>query len=257
MIGRMGLAVLWMGLAGLPGWGQAAARMAKEAHPSFEVASIKLSDPESHRQGFSTEGHRVTLHGETVTAMMMFAYGIHHKQIVGSPEWAGNDRYDVSGVADAEGEPDTKQLQEMVQKLLVDRFGLKFHHEQRELSYYAIAVAKGGPKIAKSADQDGNSDQTGNGSSKQMEMKFTNNSMPEFALGMTFFEDRPVVDETGLKGKYDFTLRWQPNETATNEEGAPPLLFTAIEEQLGLKLEPKRGMVDVMVVDKVERPSEN
>jgi uncharacterized protein (TIGR03435 family) len=231
--------------------------MAKEAHPSFEVAAIKLSDPASHRQGFSTEGHRVTLHGETVISMMMFAYGIHHKQIEGSPEWAGNDRYDVTGVADAEGEPDTKQLQEMVQKLLAERFGLKFHHDRKELAYYAITLAKGGPKLAKSADQDGGSDQTGNGNGKQMEMKFTNNTMPEFALGLTFFEDRPVVDETGMQGRYDFTLRWQPNETAATEGDGPPLLFTAMEEQLGLKLEPKKGLVDVLVVDRVQRPSAN
>ena len=197
------------------------------------------------------------LRGQTVTSMMMFAYGIHHKQIAGSPDWAGSDKYDVEGVVDAEGEPDLKQMQEMIRKLLVDRFGLTFHHEQKELSYYAVAVAKGGPKMAKGANQDATPDQTGNGGSKGMEMKFTNNSMSDFALGMQYFSDRPVVDETGLPGRFDFTLRWQPNETAAAEADSAPMLFTAVQDQLGLKLEPKKGMVDSVVVDKLTRPSAN
>ncbi len=131
---------------------------------------------------------------------------------------------------------------------MAERFQLTFHHEQRELAYYAVTIAKGGPKLAvsKAAASLGSPDETWNTDGKQVDAKFTNNQMSEFALGMQSVTDRPVVDETGLKGSYDFTLRWLQNDTQASDADTPPMLFSAVQEQLGLKLVPKKGMVDAL-----------
>jgi uncharacterized protein (TIGR03435 family) len=232
-------------------------QMAKGAHPTFEVATIKLSDPDSHRQGIGYHGRKVDATGQTLKSLMMFAYGVHGKQIVDEPAWASGDKYDIEGVADVPGEPDLKQMQEMYQKLFVERFGLQLKHEQREMTYYALTVAKSGARMAKAKDgDDASPDQTGEGHG-YMEMRYTANLMSDFALGMNYFTDRPIVDETGLAGRYDFTLKWMPNTVTEPEGGQIPGLFTAVQEQLGLKLELKKGMVDVLAVQEVQRPSEN
>ena len=164
----------------------------------------------------------------------------------------------MDGVPDVEGEPGVKQIQEMVRKLLTDRFGLKTHTEQREMNVYAVTVAKGGPKLKKSEfAPDALPDQTSRDSGGTREMKLTNTSMDEFTLSMKFFLDRPVVDKTGLSGKWDFELKWTYDDTRVTNPNAPPGLFTAVQEQLGLRLDPVKAPVDVMVVDAVERPTEN
>ena len=231
--------------------------MAKAAHPVFDVVTIKLSDPASHRQGIGYHGHQVDATGQTLLSLMMFAYGVHPRQIVDEPAWASSDKYDIAGVADVPGEPNLKQMQEMYRKLFADRFGLKLRREQREMAYYALTVAKGGAKIAKAKDgDDASPDQSGQGHG-YMEMRFTANLMSDFALGMNYFADRPIVNETGLEGRYDFTLKWLPDASPEPEGGQVPGLFTAMQDQLGLKLEPRKGPVDVLAVVKVERPSAN
>ncbi len=231
--------------------------MVKDAHPVFDVVTIKLSDPNSHRQGIGYHGHQVDATGQTLKSLIMFAYGVHGNQIVDEPSWMTADKYDIAGVADSPGEPNLTQMQAMYQNLLADRFHLKLRRTQKDLPYYALTVAKGGPKIAKAKDgDDASPDQTGEGHG-YMEMRFTANRMSEFALGMNYFADRPIVDETGLSGRYDFTLKWMPEITADPETSQVPGLFTAMQDQLGLKLEPKKGLVDVLAVEKVERPTAN
>jgi uncharacterized protein (TIGR03435 family) len=237
--------------------GQTSAPMAKGAHPTFEVATIKRSDPDSRRQGIGFNGHQLNATGQTVKSLMMFAYGVHGKQIVDEPAWASSDKYDIVGVADTPGEPDLKQMQEMYQKLFAGRFGLVLRHEQREMTYYSLTVAKGGPKLAKAKDgDDGSPDQTGEGHG-YMEMRYTANLMSDFALGMNYFTDRPIVDETGLTKRYDFILKWMPDALAEPDSAQIPSLFRAMQDELGLKLELKKGPVDVLAVQKLERPSED
>jgi uncharacterized protein (TIGR03435 family) len=150
------------------------------------------------------------------------------------------------------------QIQEMLQKLLAARFDLKLHREKRDLPIYAIEVAKGGPKMTRSAETGyGLPSQSGHGHSSQQQRKFANNSMSDFALGMQAYMDRPVVDETGLPGRYDFTLKWTPYNSQINEPNAAPDIFTAVQEELGLKLEATKGPADVLVIDHIERPSSN
>ena len=247
---------VWLAMMCVTG-AQGQKAMVKEAHPTFEVAAIKLTAPENRNQGFHNDGNRVHIENETVKSMLMFAYGVHGKQLVGQPAWVDETAYDVRGVLDTAGEPNLKQLQEAVQSLLGDRFGLKLKREKRDLSYFALRVA-GTPKIVKAANPEAAPDQSGNGG-KNMVMKYTSNTMDEFIIGMNYFTDRPVVNETGLAGRWDFTLRWTPDGLKGDDAAADaaPGLFTAMKEQLGLKLEPAKGPVEVLVVDGVTRPSAN
>jgi uncharacterized protein (TIGR03435 family) len=146
----------------------------------------------------------------------------------------------------------------MLQKLLSTRFGLVMHHDKRELSVYTLTVAKGGPKLAKSKnDPDALSDQSGHGMGTAQSMKFTNDSMTDFAQTMLLMADRLVVDQTHLSGRYDFTLLWTPDVVRDAQTDAAPGLFTAVEEQLGLKLTATRIPTDVFVIDAATRPTEN
>ena len=232
--------------------------MAADAHPSFEVATIRPADPNETNGNFIVGGHRIVIENQTVNNLISFAYAVHQKQIVDGPAWLETERFDIDGQADQPGVANLHQVQEMLQKLLADRFDLKLHRDKRDLSIYAIKVAKGGPKLTQTAaNAYGLPSQSGHGHSSQQQRKFTNNSMSDFALGMQAYMDRPVVDETGLPGRYDFTLRWTPDNVPTNEPGAAPGIFTAIQEQLGLKLEATRGSADVLVIDHIERPSPN
>ena len=228
--------------------------MARDAHPSFEVASIKLANPDDQSSGFQTNGRRVFIENETMNDIISFAYGVHAKQIVDAPAWFGTVRFDIRGLPDVEGIPNTAQYREMVIKLMADRFQLKFHRDRREMSCYAVTVAKGGPKMEASKSE-GLQDQTGNNNGSRASWRFTNNSMEEFAKFLQWVLDRPVVDQTGLQGKYDFKLTWTKDLAPATDENAAPGFFTAIQEQAGLKVEPSRAQVDVLVVDHAEQPS--
>lgn len=232
--------------------------MAKDAHPSFEVATIKRSDPDDKSHRFEIHGHRILIENQTVEVMIEMSYGVHRKQIVNAPSWTESERFDVQGVPDVAGQPDVLQFQEIVRKLLEERFGLKFHTEKREMSRYTLTVAKSGPKMepTKSApDALPNQMVTGDKASRTMQMD--NVSMGELAHNLQGELDRPVVDETGLKGKYDFTMKWLRQDAPGGADADSNLspLFTAIEEQLGLKVEPSKGEVEMMVIDKIERPA--
>jgi uncharacterized protein (TIGR03435 family) len=232
--------------------------MPKDAAPVFEVATIKPSDPDSKNQGFQTRGHRIACINETVNSIVSFAYGIHVKQIAGAPAWFDNDHFDIAGTPDVDGYPDLRQMQQMYRKLLAERFHLKFHREQRELPIYALTVAKDRPSITPSKGlPEDLPDATGNRHGGSFFYKFTNVSMAAFALNLNFYVDRPIVDQTGLSGRYDFTLNWTFDDSRVTDPNPPPSLFTAVREQLGLKLEAVKGPAEVFVVDQVERPTEN
>jgi len=248
----------------LPVYGQTkppaspAVTMARDAHPSLLVATVKPHDPESNRGGFDAVGDRFTVYGRSVFALMSFAYSLHPKEIVGAPDWAKNDRWDIEGKIDTPGQPDLHQMQEMLQKLLADRFQLHFTREKRELPVYAIRIAKGGPKLTPAAHPDALANQGASGSGPDLTQWYTNVSIGDFILGMQFFiPDRPIVDQTGLTGKYDIRLHYTPDEARSTDANAQPGIFTAIQDQLGLKLEPVKAPVDVFVIDRVERPGEN
>jgi uncharacterized protein (TIGR03435 family) len=237
---------------------QAPKMMPADAHPKFEVESIKLADPDEKRDGFDVRGRHVLMENVPVMTMVIFAYGTTPKQTARMPEWAKSVHWDADGVADVEGAPSLAQTQEMIQQLLVERFGLKVHREKREVSGYALTVGKGGPKIAKSqGDPNGMPRQNSHMNAGQRDIKFTNNTMNEFAQAMQFYISEPVTDHTALSGRWDFELKWTADETRAPQENAAPGVFTAVQEQLGLKLEPVKAPMDVLVVDSVQKPGAN
>jgi uncharacterized protein (TIGR03435 family) len=234
--------------------------MPPDASPEFEVATIKPAPSDWDRYGYHFNGHQVSCDNETENTMIRYAYGVSGSQIVGGPEWVSNDPYNVDGVPDILGAPSVKQMLGMYQKLLADRFRLTFHREKRELAAYAITVTKGGPKLAKSlGDPNGLPDETGDSDRRGITMRYTNVSLKDLAgnLQAMVGDGKPVVDQTGLAGRFDFTLKWTREQTPSTDPNAAPGLFTAIQEQLGLKLEPVKAPVGVIVIDHVERPSAN
>ncbi len=240
---------------------KAVARMAKDADPDWDVVSVKARDPNdtSNDQSTGMKGRQYTMVNRTVRAMLLFAYGLHKTQIVGGPSWIGTERWDVQGVPDVPGNPNQKQAQILTRKLLAERFGLKAHKETKEMAVYAILVAKGGEKMARSeGDPNGAPDENESSNGGQVTMRMMNMSMGEFAPDLAFFLDRPAVDQTGLTGRYDFQVKWTADDSRAPTDGsAPPGLFTAIQQQIGLKLEPVKAPVEVLVVDAVERASAN
>lgn len=233
--------------------------MDRNLHPSYEVATIKPSDPKNGSSGFHTSGHRIFIENQTVMSLVSFAYDMHNKQIVNLPEWCKTERFDIDGVPDEPGQPGTAQQQEMLRKLLEERFGLKTHTSEQTMGIYALTVARGGEKMTENTKSpDGLPDQTGDSSASQSAWRMTNNSMDDFARFLQYFLERPVVNQTDLKGKYDFLLKWSREQTQSDNgsnASTLPGLFTAMQEQLGIKVEPTRGPVKVLVVDAIDHPS--
>jgi uncharacterized protein (TIGR03435 family) len=242
-------------------------RMPADASPSFDVATIKPGQPGRMGKLIGFRGRHFNTMNFNVNDLISFAYGLHTQQLIGAPAWFGTDLFDIDGVPDIEGIPSEKQQRIMLQKLLADRFQLKFHHEQKELPVYVITVAKGGPKMTKDAGAP--EDPTAFFFRGLGELTVRNLSMAEFA---TWFQgsvtDKPVVDHTGLTDRYDFTFKWTPDDSQFVQfrgsnplppprENAPPSLYTAAQEQLGLKFEATRAADDVIVIDHVEKPSPN
>jgi uncharacterized protein (TIGR03435 family) len=242
--------------------------MAADAMPQFEVATIK---PSQSREAGGTlrvsPGGLVNLTNFPLITVIQFSNNVPRRQISGGPSWLESERSDIVGKPDIEGTPSMSQLRVMLLKLLEDRLQLSFHHEKKEFSAYALTVAKGGPKLAEDTDKpNGLPTFTGRGPQGR---NVQNATMADFASDLQgTLADRPVVDRTGLGSKrYDFILKWTPDAPGMNgatgaplagdSPDAPPDIFAAIQQQLGLKLESTKAQVDVIVIDHVEKPSEN
>ena len=240
--------------------GSKAQMMAKDADPDWEVTSVKESASLEPGDQVDIHGRHVTLDRDTVEVLLLIGYVAQKDQIVGLPDWAKTVRWKIDGVASSEGEPNLAQFQAMVRKILVERFGLKMHYEQREMGVLALRVAKGGVKLtANSSDPNGLPSHDYRHNAGQVTGTFQNTSMADLTLMLLGQVEKPVVDQTGLAGRYDFQLVWTRDEAALASAAAdaPPGLFTAIQEQAGLKLEATRALVDVLVIDKLERPGAN
>ena len=248
---------------------------AQSVRPEFDVSSVKPNKTNCCFSGGANNG-QAGAKDSTLKALISLAYKVQEFQIVGGPGWISSDRFDVEGTTeDKSADPDRLRL--MLRSLLEDRFKLKLHMEARQAPIYALVVAKGGPKIKLSADQtspDVNGPSKPGAGPNHGAIKFGPGSMmgnaANFSLLVRFLSqrlDRPVVDRTGLSGRYDFLLQWTPEvgEARTDPGGNPlqlgdttgPSIFSAIQEQLGLRLESTRGPVDVLVIDSVEMPDEN
>ena len=242
--------------------------------PSFDVASIKRNtDPDGSRFFNSPGPGRLSLINQTVRQIIGSSHQLQDYQIIGGPEWLRTDRFDIE--ATAEGGPAAPQMLMMVRTLLADRFQLRMHPEQRELPVFRLTHARAdrrpGPELKPSqcrpvgAKPDGaQAAACGNQVGRNV-MVLRGNTVRGLAnqLGRLPIVGRPVIDATGLTDTFDIQLTWSFEPVVTGDSAPPGAqpdatsIFTALQEQLGLKLEPSRGPVDVMVIDSVQPPSEN
>jgi uncharacterized protein (TIGR03435 family) len=256
--GSFALAVLVAMLA-LPGHAQ-----------TFEVASVKAGAPIPVGENYNINLGRVshgtlTLTNTTLADCLRFAYSLTSDSLIAGEGWIKSKEHRYTIVAKAAPEaPGTSrdEMLRMLQVLLTERFKLEFHREPREMNYYALVPSKKGPKI-ELATTDGPGPNESNGGGRIVRRQL---SMLMLATLLARFEFRGgvVLDETGLKGLYGVNLQWTPStnmnaDSNANADGsAGPSLFTALQEQLGLRLEAKKGPVDVMVIDRAEKnPVEN
>jgi uncharacterized protein (TIGR03435 family) len=214
----------------------------------FEVASIKPSNAPPGSSGFDSRHGRLVGTNVTLKRSIMGAYAIGPNQIVGGPDWLDSDRFDIN--AKAGKDAGDREMMVMLQALLAERFHLESHRETRPVQCYVIEVAKGGPKLEKST---GESSSAGSGRGR---VTGRATGMDRFAQVLAREMDLPVVNQTGLEGKFNFKLEWTP-EIARQEANAGPSIFTAIQEQLGLRLRAQKVPIEVLVIDRAEKPTEN
>jgi len=255
--------------------------------PEFEIASIKpnKSHTEGGRMMFTPDGLAAT--DTSLQVLLQVAYGVGSDQIIGAPKWITSNTYDIQAKVGSSSIEELRKLSRdqqklMLRPLLVDRFRLKFHYEIKQLPIYAMIIAKHGLKMreAKPGDTYPNGVQMPGGGAGVLWLEFnqlTGQAIPMTDLSRVLSRQlgRTVIDKTGLSGKYDFTLKWATDDQSAavpnapqgdqqgstsgpvTEESAAPSIFTAVQEQLGLKLESQMGPVQVLVIDHIEEPAGN
>jgi uncharacterized protein (TIGR03435 family) len=239
---------------------------------AFEVASVKPNNSGSSSSRSSSDGTSGYFRAANVTvrSLIVSGYRLFDFQVVGGPDWLTTARFDIEAKVDRAAlplrEPDAISL--MVQSLLEERFQLKTHRETRELPVFAFVVAKNGPKLMPTVEGRPGPGGLSAGSSKSSttaagtEMSGSGMTISRLTNMLSGPAGRPIIDKTNLSGTYDFVLKFAPvqNLTAAGDSGADsggPSLVTALEEQLGLKLESAKGPVEILVIDSVSKPSEN
>ncbi len=242
---------------------------------AFEVATIKPVAPQDASPGRyirMQSAHRFQAKNYTVNGLIAAAYDLNPKAIAGGPGWAETDRYDVIAETPGELRPVYDDQMRMLRKLLNDRFNFQFHRGKKEFAIYELTVAKGGPNLKPSTappDEPYNVTTTlypaASGGIDHALLPAHNVTLQQFASVLQrAILDRPVVDHTGLVSRYDFELEWTPDENQFGgqlPQGPPdsgkPGLFAAMQQQLGLKIEATRGLVDTLIIDRLDRPTDN
>jgi uncharacterized protein (TIGR03435 family) len=249
----------------------AQAPAARPAFDAFEVATIKPATPDSPGRWIKMQSaNRFFAKNHTLKSLIQAAYNLTPRAISGGPSWIDSDRYEILAKTPGDIRPSLDEQMAMLRKLLADRFKLAFHREEKEFSIYALTVAKTGSKLKESTVSP---DATPEGppplvfvlSPETVRLPARHATMAELASVMQRAAlDRPVVDQTGLSGRYDFDLEWTPDENQFGglglrgtPESTKPGLFAAIQQQLGLKLEATKGPIETLVVDHAEKPGDN
>lgn len=250
---------LWILLACIAYAQSTAAPAPSDPKPKFDVASIKLGDP-NVRGGFEyrPEAGRFTATSATLTQLITFAYDVRTDQLVGGPKWRDSAAFTIEAKAEKPTPPDPKArpiFQLMLQDLLAERFQLVAHRETRDDRIYELVIDKGGSKLVEST--------TPNGGIRMGAGQLRGTAVPIFLLvnQLSRVVGRKVVDKTGLQSKYDFVVEWQPDSPTFGQEtpatsDAPISIFTALREGPGLQLKAATGPVDYIIIDKLEKPDE-
>ena len=252
--------------------------------PAFDVVSVKANRSDSQNQSMRVlPGGRAAITNTPLRRVILTAYELFPQQLLGGPGWLDSDRFDIVAQSSEEFGPSMPggppgRAQQMLQRLLAERFGLVVHTETRELPVYELIVASAdgrlGPRISAAkidcmaamiaagrgkGEMPPPSQCGGSGGSGRISTRGA--IMPSFVRSLSGLTGRIVLDRTGLTGGFDFDLEFAPESAAASETSAPagnsPSLFTALEEQLGLKLRSARAQVQVVVIDRVEQPTEN
>jgi len=246
----------------------------------FEVASIKPHPPGETSSSTKLVSGGMNAINVTLRQLIVGAYDIQDFQLLTRSAWINDDRWDImartpdfvmpkdpDNLSDQQRKTIQEQMQERLRSLLTDRFGLVVRRETKEQPIYALVVGKNGPRLQPTKRTDSNSGTRTNMSNGRGTATFTGVTTAVLAQQLARRTGRPVVDKTGLTGKYDFKLEWtadagQPGAVidgpgANSLEPGGPTIFTAIQEQLGLRLESQKGPVEMIVIERVEKPSEN
>ena len=233
---------------------------------TFEVASIKLVNHSvpPHVVSLNTNHGRLTMDAAALRQIIGLAYSIQRVRVQGGPDWIDSDLFDIAANAE-NSEASRDDIRNMLQDLLADRFRLKVHHETKELTEYSLVLARNGSKLKETtSDASAAPAQAANVVTATPTGGITvqNGSLRLLVNTLANILGSPVVDKTGLTGAYDFALQWNRAQSAVfvspnDSDSSGPSLFTALEEQLGLKLEATKAAGDVLIVDHADHPSEN
>jgi uncharacterized protein (TIGR03435 family) len=242
---------------------------------AFEVATIKPAGPQDERAGRyirMQSAHVFQAKNYTVHGMIAAAYDLNPRAISGGPAWVDSQAWEILARTPGEKRPTWDDQMAMLRKLLSERFNLSFHREKKQFNLYDLTVSKDGPKLkATDAPPDEAPNMTStvypaaSGGIDHVVLPAHNITIAQFAgLLNRAILDRPVVDNTGLSGRYDFELEWTPDETQFGGQLPPgppdtaqPGLFLALRQKLGLNIQATRGAVDAIVLDRIERPTDN
>ncbi len=229
------------------------------ANLSYEVSAIKLNNSGS-RDSSGDFGPHLRATNFTLKSLILLSYRIPESQLIGGPDWIGTLRFDMEAkIADGVQNLNREQIFSLLRSLLEDRFQLKIHRETREEAVFNLVVGKNGSKLKEAVD-DAAPGFSGHGGQDVVEMTGTRHSIEDLIHQLAGHVDRPIIDKTNLSGKFDFKLTFDPRPLVTadsSKQSSAPDIFTALQEQLDLKLESSKGNVEVLVIDSVSRPTEN
>jgi uncharacterized protein (TIGR03435 family) len=241
--------------------------------PAFDVISIRPAKNStqpgsgggtfsfSSRTGIRTSPDGFSASNIDLKTLIANAYGVKVDQISGGPGWIDSNRYDIEAkVVAANGstpQPIAREQRSlMLRSLLADRFKLAVHNETKELPVFDLVVANKGPKL-QPAKPDEPSKNSTTFSNSSVQLTATAVQLSALATQLSYQLHSPIIDKTGLTGTYDITLQWAPDQGAAGADSPGPSIFTAVQEQLGLKLNPSKGPVDTLVIDHVQQPTAN
>ena len=231
---------------------------ASQAQPAFEVATVKPANAAvtgNTSSGVSTGKGKLDARNVTLKRCIMGAYSVGPHQVVGGPDWLTSERFDILAKSE-EPVDDDAVMMVMLQQLLAERFELKVHRETRTLSAYLLEPGKNGPLMTQAEGGGGSSTNTSSDPAGTM-LDARHTDMDLFAQVLAREMDLPVVNSTGLKGPFNFKLHWTLDSARGVKPGEEVSIFTAIQEQLGLRLHAGKGPVEVIVIDHVEQATGN
>lgn len=220
----------------------------------FDVVSIKRNRDATAASDTNTTPGRLSLVSVTLVSVVARAFRVLNPQIIGAPDWLLNERYDVLAVTGDDTALTDERRQAYLQALLAERCQFRFHREIREMRTYSLVPSRNGHKLASHTGSGNYSMQVHPADEGRLRLRSTRGNIRRLAEILTGQVGELVTDRTGLSGEYDFTLEWVPPQ---NDGGAGPSLFTALTEQLGLRLESAKAPVEVIVIDRIERPTED